>query len=407
MRVFVWIVVAAVAGFAAAVFKPEWAQHLHATLARVKPANTGNAHGHGHGHGDEHAHGDEGKVKLSAEQIASAGIETAAAGPASLLRELQLPGTVTIAPEQLAMVVARVPGVLVEARKRLGDAVAAGEVVAVIDSRETADATGDYLAALRAEELARATHQREEGLWRKRVSPEQDLLQARNALEMARIKLDQARRRLATLGLTTAEIAALPSRKDDAPRLHEVRAAGAGRVIERRAITGAYVAPDTELYQIADLSSVLAELSAAPADLAAIRDGAPLRIFADGREATASVVLISPRLDPETRRARVLARLPNADGIWRSGDFVTAAVETGRVGLQVAVPRTAVHTIKGEAVVFVRTDEGFEAREVALGQGDEKLVEIAFGVDPGEQVATRYSFVVKAELGKAEAEHSH
>jgi len=398
-----WIAVAlaGIGGFALATFNPDLAARLGAI---AKPADIAKGR---HGHGGHAEHGEGGKVALTPEQIAAAGIETVPAGPAVLRRELRLPGSIVIGPEQLSVVVARVSGTLVEARKRLGDSVAAGEVVAVIDSRERAEAAGDYLAALRAESQAAATHQREDALWRKRVSAEQDVLQARGALEAARIKTDQARQRLAGFGLGADEIAALAGRKDGLSRLQQVHAPAAGKVIERRAMIGAFVAAETELFQVGDLRAVLAELSAAPDDLRHVTEGAPLRVEAEGRAAEATVLLIAPRLDEETRRARVHARLDNASGLWRAGDFITATVETGRANLPVAVPRAAVHAIKGESVVFVRTAEGFEMREVVLGQGDEQLVEIAFGLDAGEPVATRNSFAVKAELGKAEAEHSH
>lgn len=395
------------AGFGLAAVNPDWSTRLGTLLRGAQAESPSPGHGHGHRHGGADVHGEEGKVKLSTAQIADAGIEVAQVGPAVLTRSLQLPGSITVAPEQLAVVVARVPGLLLEARKRLGDVVAAGEVVAVIDSREIAEAAGDFLAAQRVEQLARSTYEREAALWHKRVSAEQDLLQARGALEASRIKLDQARQRLAGHGLADAEITALTSRRETPPRRYEVRAPAAGRVVDRRALVGAQVVAEAELYQVADLSTVLAELSAAPADLAAIKDGAHIKLVAEGREAATTVLLVGPQLDGETRRARVFARLDNADGAWRPGAFVTGMVETGRHELSIAVPRAAVHAIKGEAIVFVRTEDGFEAREVVLGEGDERVVEVTFGLDSGESVATRNSFVVKAELGKAEAEHSH
>ena len=44
---------------------------------------------------------------------------------------------------------------------------------------------------------------------------------------------------------------------------------------------------------------------------------------------------------------------------------------------------------------------------MVLGQGDPDNVEIVFGLDAGERYASSNTFVLKAELGKSEAEHSH
>ena len=75
--------------------------------------------------------------------------------------------------------------------------------------------------------------------------------------------------------------------------------------------------------------------------------------------------------------------------------------------MDVLVPRAAVQEIGGESVVFVRTPEGFEKRKSVLGRGDQDGVEVVFGLDPGERYAAANTFVLKAELGKSEAEHSH
>jgi len=56
-------------------------------------------------------------------------------------------------------------------------------------------------------------------------------------------------------------------------------------------------------------------------------------------------------------------------------------------------------------VVFVRTEDGFEMRKIGIGRQDTRLVEITEGLAAGERVATANTFVLKAELGKAEAGH--
>ena len=53
----------------------------------------------------------------------------------------------------------------------------------------------------------------------------------------------------------------------------------------------------------------------------------------------------------------------------------------------------------------LRTEDGFEKRKVTVGRRDERAAEVLSGVEPGEQVAATGSFVLKAELGKSDAEH--
>jgi cobalt-zinc-cadmium efflux system membrane fusion protein len=86
---------------------------------------------------------------------------------------------------------------------------------------------------------------------------------------------------------------------------------------------------------------------------------------------------------------------------------VTAEIPLSQDHAEVVVPRSALQTVKGERTVFVRTERGFEARQVAIGREDDRAVEIVSGLFAGEIIATTNTFVLKAELGKTEAEHQH
>jgi cobalt-zinc-cadmium efflux system membrane fusion protein len=92
---------------------------------------------------------------------------------------------------------------------------------------------------------------------------------------------------------------------------------------------------------------------------------------------------------------------------WRPGTFVTTEVEIAQDPVKVRLPKSAIQTIGGEKVVFARTPAGFERRDVTIGKADDQAYEILSGLNPGDEVAVANSFVLKAELGKAEADHDH
>src|SRR5262245_32521429 len=98
-------------------------------------------------------HHDEGTVKLTDRQIAAAGIEVEQAKAGVLSRRRFVPGLVTPSGDRIARVAVRLLGTVVELRKRLGDPVERNEVVAVIESREVADAKSEYLATRLTDEL--------------------------------------------------------------------------------------------------------------------------------------------------------------------------------------------------------------------------------------------------------------
>jgi cobalt-zinc-cadmium efflux system membrane fusion protein len=79
----------------------------------------------------------ENRVALAPDQLEAAGISVLAAGPARIAESVVLYGRVAANEDALAHVVPRFPGVVRSVRKRLGDEVAKGDVLAVIESNES------------------------------------------------------------------------------------------------------------------------------------------------------------------------------------------------------------------------------------------------------------------------------
>lgn len=356
----------------------------------------------------------EGSINIASEQIEAQGIEVASAGKGILARRLTVPGTVTLDMDMVARVPGRVVGTVTQMRKRLGDPVSKGEVVAVLDSREVADAKSEYLTASVAFDLRKTMFERAETLWGKKISAEQQYLQARATFLEAELRLDLARQKLSALKLDAAEVEKAAKQESNLKsgvsslREYEIRSLIGGRVIERKVDVGTLIGSQgdpPDLYTVADLSAVWVELALATSDLDVIKEGQSVVITSgrdSGKHGTGKIIFISPLVDPDTRSARVIAQIDNKELIWRPGSVVTASIVIKEEPVEVRVPRTALQTIGGEQVVFLRTSNGFQKRVVATGRSDEQDVEITSGLSAGEQIAVKNTFLLKAELGKGE-----
>lgn len=364
--------------------------------------------GDGHDHGEGEGHEEEGgAIHMDAATITRSKITLVEAAPGPVSRDIRVTGTVVADADKMVHVTLRVSGIVTEVHKRLGEPVQPGDVLLVLDSRDLADAKAEYLSALRQNTLAATTLSREEGLWRKQVSAEQDYLTARAAAETAAIALAAAKQRLRVLGLSPAEITGLDKQPFSLGRL-EVRSPIAGRVIGKEAVRGELLSAEKEVFSVADLSSVWVELPVYAADLPAVKEGQPVSLTGQGgRSAEGKVVAAGATLDPQTGAARVVAALDNADGEWRPGDFGSGSIQAGGEMADIAVPASALQVLNGDNVVFVRNAEGFEPRVVEVGRRNSRFAEITFGLFPGEQVATGNTFLLKAEASRGEASHSH
>ena len=362
-------------------------------------------------HGEEPAnaadHHDD-AIKLTPAQIEAGDFSVADVRGGELSKHIRVPGAIIPSGDRIARVAVRLVGTVAELRKRLGDRVEAGDVVAVIESREVADAKSEYLAARLVFGLQQTLFDRSTRLFEGKVLSENDYLRARTTFEDARVKIETARQKLFTLDLTAGQIEALPQQPVESLRRQELRAPIAGRIAERRVEIGALVGREgleSELFVIVDPTVVWADLAIPPTELDHIHEGQDITVTAGGDPSPATIMFVSPLLDKDTRAARVVASVDNATGKWRPGAFITADIPVDKTRAAQVVPVAALQMLKGEPVVFVRNAEGFEARKVGVGRRDARIAEITTGLTVGEQVATRNTFTLKADLGKSEIDH--
>ena len=117
------------------------------------------------------------------------------------------------------------------------------------------------------------------------------------------------------------------------------------------------------------------------------------------------VAYISPFGTEGTQSMLARCVVPNPNGDLRPGLFVTAQISTAETDAPVAVKLSAIQTLKEKTVVFVEEGDAFEARPVELGARDNKHAEVLRGLQPGDKYVSDNSFILKAEIGKEDAEH--
>jgi cobalt-zinc-cadmium efflux system membrane fusion protein len=344
----------------------------------------------------------EGRVTMDEATARNAGIAVVTAAPARIRSVRHLQGEIHFNQDRLVRVVPRLAGVVTKARANLGDRVRSGDVLAVLESQALGDLKSEFYAVRQRLALARTSAEREKRLWEEKISAEQDYLASRQALAEAEIAHRNASQRLAALGA--------PPDADGANLAQlEIRSPIDGVVIEKRVATGEAVAAEANIYVIADLSSVWAEVTLYPADLAAVKLGQKVTVRAGELNASAEGVIayVGALLGEQTRTAKARITLPNPGQRWRPGLFVTVDLVQEEREVPIAVPVEAIQSLRDWKVVFARFGDVFEARPVELGRSDGKLVEVVSGLAAGQPVATANSFVLKADLGKAGASHDH
>lgn len=285
--------------------------------------------GHGAGEHGEEGHG-AGAVELNDAKLAAAGIALETAGPETLRQRLRLNGLVQPNQEAIVQVAPRFPGIVREIRKRLGDTVSKGDVLAVIESNQS---------------------------------------------------------------LTT----------------YDLKSPISGTVVERGVALGEYVSEQKPAFVVADLSTLWVDLSVYRRDFAKVRVGDPVQIDPEdgGPVIDGKVIYVSPIGAADTQSALARIAIPNDGMRLRPGLFAVGTIVLTEKPVDLAVRLAALQTLESRTVVFVRSGDAFEPRDVELGERDGEWAEVLFGLMPGDSYAARNSFVIKAELAKGSASHEH
>jgi cobalt-zinc-cadmium efflux system membrane fusion protein len=287
--------------------------------------------------------------------------------------------------------------------------VQAGDVLAVLESRELADLKSAYLTAAEQAALAQSTFNREADLRQQKITSEQEYLQAKQDLAAAKIAQRAAAQKLRALGFADQDITSLPKQSSATLTQYAITAPFDGTIIARHSSLGEILQDDTAAFVVADLSTVWVDLRVYPKDLPFVRVGQAAVISAGSGipEVEGSIAYVGPVVGEQTRTALARVVLPNPDGLWRPGLFVTAVVDVESREVAFLVPQTALQTIEDQPAVFIQTSEGFVPQPVTLGQKNDTYIEVTHGLAPGQRYVTRGAFTLKAQLAKGSFGDGH
>lgn len=181
-----------------------------------------------------------------------------------------------------------------------------------------------------------------------------------------------------------------------------------GVILERNTNIGD-VANGQPLFVIADLSSVWAKFHIFPKDADKIKSGQNVRVHTlnESKEDVATIDMLFPTADELSQTLVAITTLSNKTGQWRPGMTVEGDVSIAEKTVPLAVKASALQTMEGEKVVFIKKGESYEKKAVITGMSNSEYVEIKSGLETGQEYVSEGSFIIKADLLKSGAEHNH
>ena len=190
---------------------------------------------------------------------------------------------------------------------------------------------------------------------------------------------------------------------------YTVAAPISGVVTARNASIGGVANEGQMLFEISNLSELWVDLHIFGADAEHIRAGAPVMVtrMGDGETLSTEIERILPGMATASQSTIARATISNLDGLWRPGAAIKARITVEQQPVDLLVPLSALQTMDGQDVVFVREGETYTARPVQIGARDSQRAQVLSGLRAGELVVIAESYLIKADIEKEGASHAH
>jgi cobalt-zinc-cadmium efflux system membrane fusion protein len=311
--------------------------------------------------------------------------------PVGYRQRIEAPGTVDFDNDQSTSVVSPFTGPVTRILVALGQPVAKGQPLALVQSADYATAISAYRKAVVTAANARKLANADRDLAAHNGISEREAAQAQTDAASADADREAALQTLVSMGVDRGTIGRAMAGSPTAGLAGVIRAPVSGIVVDKQVTPGQLLqAGSSNAFTVANLSQVWVQAQIAPDDLGnvGIHDAATI----DPRNGTGpfhgTVENVGATVDPDTRAvvARIVA--PNPGGLLKKQMYVDVSIESGRVSTGLLVPVSAVlRDDENLPFLYVALPDGsFVRRHVTLGYRDSQNYDVTSGLQSGDRI---------------------
>ena len=348
-----------------------------------------------------------GLLRLTPEELSRMSVEIVPVGRGQFSVAREFPATVQPNENELAEVTTLIRGRVVTVSVDVGADVKKNQLLALLHSTDLGVAEGAYLKAAAKLHEAELVYERARDLHEHKAVSLAELQRREAEMKTARAEARETQNRLELLGVPQPEIDRLDREhtiKADVP----LRAPFDGRVIMRNITRGEVVETQQKLFTVADLSDVWIVANVPEKDVEFIQKDRRVEVIAAAyphATVLGIITYIGDVLDPSTRTMKVRVTAPNPDKRLKPEMYAIVRISGTPNPDQLTVPSAAVQNGPDGKMVFVQQGPlEFEVRRVKVGREQGEVVTVLEGLNAGEQVVTKGSFVLKSEMERHKIE---
>ena len=182
-----------------------------------------------------------------------------------------------------------------------------------------------------------------------------------------------------------------------------------GVITEGHLVKGEYVAQGQEVFTVVDTSIVWIDFKLPPTDLQKLRPNSRVvvELMESAKKIETKLSTIFPIADEHSQLVVARSVTDNKQGHLHPGHVVIGHIDVEKKHKTLVVDSSALQRINDKTVVFVKKGKSLVPQEVTLGPRGLQGVEIVSGISSSDTYALGNTFLLKAELLKEAASHSH
>jgi len=316
--------------------------------------------------------------------------------------EIRVPGTVQPNAYREVHVTPIAGGVVTQVSAELGQSVKRGQPIVRVLSKDLAEAQTAFVGFEAEFDVEHKKLERTQELVRIGAASREELERVEADHRVHAAHVQEARQKLLLLGLDEEQIGRLSAGQQVSTYI-SVPSPVDGIVTARSVNLGQVVGLGQDLFTVTDLSSVWIEGNLLEDDFGTVRAGSQATITTPayvGRIYRGAADYIEPRVDPQTRTAKVRVTVENPGLALRMGMYVDMEFANVKAGNAVIVPKSAIQAVASGNVVYlpVELKEGrFLQRAVRIGEETGGGFHVLEGLAQGDTVVTEGSVLLRAE----------
>ncbi len=324
------------------------------------------------------------KFAVASGQMQALGIQTSPLQARGDAVRASFPAQVVVPQNAEQIISSPVPGLVAQLLVQQNQTVRAGTPLVRIVSPELGQLQLQLLKARARANLARQTARREQQLFDEGIIPQRRVQEAQANLSEGEAALQQGMAALRLAGMPTAAIdrVAASGILQDSVTLS---ATHAGLVTEIAVKTGQRVDSASLLVRIAQTATLWLDIQVPVTESARWQPGT--RVKVQGRDIAARIVSAGASVSASSQTVLLRAVIEGQGGQVRPGEVLSVELPIGAEAGSWDLPLSAVAHDGNQAYVFVRTQDGFDARPVKIAASAGQRVQVQGALKADEHVA--------------------